>query len=70
MEEVTIVTRDINGERLFHYMTWDKVCTYIRVGLDKIEDDEILAVYSDGHCLYSALGNDRITWDDILAFFG
>lgn len=70
MEEVTIITRDINGQRLTHYMTWDKVCNYINVGLDKIEDDEILAVFVDGACVYSALGNDRITWEDILGFFG
>lgn len=69
MEEVTIVTRDINGQRLIHYMTWDKVCTYVRVGLDKIEEDEILAVFVDGACLYSALGNDSIDWEDILGFF-
>lgn len=69
MEEVTIVTRDINGYRNYHYLVWDKVSDYIHKNIEKLETEEILVIYSDGHCLYSLLGNNFVSWFEVSGFF-
>ena len=68
MEEVVIITRDVNGERLNHYLVWDKVAKY---AYDmRHSDDEILLVMVENICIYSELEANPITWDDIVGFFG
>ena len=67
MEEVVIITRDINGSRIDHYLHWDKVCDYIQQNLT--DEDEILLVIVEDTCIYSSLFNDRINCSDLLGFF-
>ena len=66
MEEVTIVTRDINGKRTDHHMRWDGVCKYIQENFT--DEDEILLVIVEDYCIYSLL-NDPITREDLIGFF-
>lgn len=69
MEEVVIITRDVNGERNGHYLRWDKVCDYINKD-NSIREDEILLVLADGVCIYSGLQYDgELNWDDLVGFF-
>ena len=66
--EVLIVTRDVNGERTEHYLTWDKVCTYVQDTFT--EEDECLLVIVEGTCIYSGLWTvDQMNWSDIIGFF-
>ena len=70
MEEVVIITRDVNGKRSEHYLRWDNVCEYIEHN-DFTEDDEILLVIVEGTCIYSGLGAvDQLYWDEVTGFFG
>ncbi len=72
MEEVIIVTRDINGDRVPHYLIWDRVCEYINTHQEYLaEDVEILLILVEGSCIYSGIGSSpTITWEDIRGFFG
>lgn len=67
MEEVIIVTRDINGKRTDHYLHWDGVCSYIQENFT--DEDEILMVVVEDSCIYSSLFNDPITREDLIGFF-
>ena len=68
MEEVIIITRDINGKRDSHYLRWDEVCSYIQENIT--DEDEILLVIVEGTCVYSGLWTvDLLTIDDLLGFF-
>lgn len=67
MEEVLIITRDINGKRESHFLRWDKVCEYIQENFT--DEDEILLVIVEGSCVYSYLASDSITRGDLLGFF-
>lgn len=70
MEEIAIITRDVNGNCTTHYMLWDRVCSYIS-DEEAIRDEEILLVIFEGTCIYSALGSGhQLTWDEITGFFG
>ena len=67
---VTIMTRDINGQRGLITCFWSEVCSTIAELRDKLEDDEILMITAGGTCVYSSLGRDsNITWDDVTGFF-
>lgn len=67
MEEVVIITRDINGKRLDHYLRWDNVSSYVE---DHITDeDEILLVAVEDSCIYSSLFNNPITKHELIGFF-
>jgi hypothetical protein len=67
--EVIIVTRDINGKRLEHYLHWDRVCSYVQDTFT--EEDECLLVIVEGTCIYSGLWTvDQMNWSDIIGFFG
>lgn len=68
MEEVVIVTRDINGRRTCHYLQWDEVCSYIDKN-ESLQDEEILMVIAGGVCVYSGLQHDGIVWEDLVGFF-
>ena len=69
MEEVIIITRDCNGKRSYHFLTWDEVCHYVDVN-DFSDEDEILLVIVEGTCIYSGLGVvEQLSWDDITGFF-
>lgn len=67
MEEVLIITRDINGKRTNHYLHWDNVCSYIQGNFT--DEDEILLVIVENSCIYSYLSSDHITASDLLGFF-
>lgn len=67
MEEVVIVTRDINGKRTNHYLRWDKACSYIQGNFT--DEDEILLVIVEDTCVYSYLFADSINRYDLLGFF-
>ena len=67
MEEVLIVTRDINGKRTDHYMHWDQAYVYVDDYLT--DEDEILMVVVEDSCIYSSLFNDPITREDLIGFF-
>lgn len=67
MEEVLIITRDINGKRESHFLRWDKVCKYVQENFT--DEVEILLVIVEGTCVYSYLANDSITRGDLLGFF-
>ena len=70
MEDVTIITRDVNGKRIGHFSTWDDICDYINSKRESIEDEEILLVFVVDHCIYSGLWNTvPLSWDDLLGFF-
>jgi hypothetical protein len=68
MQEVWIVTRDINGKRTDHYLHWDSVYPYI-YQKNITDDDEILLVIVEGTCIYSSLSSDSITRWALLGFF-
>lgn len=69
MEEVFIMTRDINGKRNYHYIRWDDVCSYVEQDAT-IRDEEILLVMANDVCLYSGLQhNDILSWDAVVGFF-
>ena len=55
MEEVFIMTRDVNGKRNYHYLRWDDVCSYVE-DEEGLQDEEILMVMVNDICIYSALG--------------
>lgn len=59
MQEVWIVTRDINGKRTDHYLHWDSACSYVQGNFT--DEDEILLVIVEGSCIYSSLSSDSIT---------
>ena len=67
MEEVVIITRDINGNRNNHYLHWDNVCTYVQDTFT--DEDEILLVVVEDSCIYSYLSSEAITISDLLGFF-
>lgn len=67
MEEVVIVTRDINGKRTDHFLRWDKVTSYIQDNFT--DEDEILLVIVEGSCIYSYLSSDSINRYTLLGFF-
>ncbi len=70
MDELMIVTRDVNGYVFKHYLLWDRVCSYIQEH-ESIRDTEILLVVFEGTCIYSALGaTHQLDWDDVVGFFG
>lgn len=72
MEDVVIITRDINGYRFSHYLTWDNVCDYITKQLATgaiTHETQILAVIVQGSCIYSAMVHPPVTWEYVLAFF-
>lgn len=67
--EVIIITRDINGKRLEHYLHWDRVCSYVQES-NFTEEDEILLVIVEGTCIYSGLWTvDNLSWDELTGFF-
>ena len=68
MEEVVIVTRDVNGKRTDHFLRWDKVYSYVP---DNISDeDEILLVIVEGSCIYSGLWTvNLLTKEELIGFF-
>ena len=69
MDELVIVTRDVNGYTFKHYLLWDRVCHYIATH-EEVRDTEILLVLFEGMCIYSALGSDRqLSWDEVVGFF-
>lgn len=67
IEEVRIVTRDINGKREEHYLYWDSVCEYVQESIT--DEDEILLVFVEDQCIYSGLFNDPIDREDLMGFF-
>lgn len=68
MEEVVIVTRDINGKRTCHCLQWDSVCSYI-IDNESLHDEEILLITAGGVCVYSGLQDGAIEWEDLTGFF-
>ena len=69
MQQVVIVTRDLNGKRNFHYPKWDEVCDYVAKHED-IKYDEILAVLVEDYCFYSGLQDKSfLSWGDLVGFF-
>lgn len=70
MEDVVIITRDVNGKRIYHYSTWDDICDCINSMRETLEEEEILLVFVDEHCIYSGLWNTvPMSWGDLLGFF-
>ena len=70
MEEVVIVTRDINGKRTDHFLRWDDVCSYVDKNNFDDENDEILLVIVEGTCIFSGLWTiNQLSWDEITGFF-
>lgn len=67
MEEVVIISRDINGKRINHLLHWDGVCDYVQDTLT--DEDEILLVIIEGTCVYSYLSADSISKYDLIGFF-
>lgn len=68
MEEVVIVTRDINGKRTCHSLQWDAVCSYIDEN-ESLQDEEVLMVVAGGYCVFSGLQHGEIDWEDLVGFF-
>lgn len=69
--EVIIVTRNKDGKREEHYLTWDRVCNYARLQIQMGADrDQILYVAVEGACIFSSLYGKTITWKDVMRFFG
>lgn len=69
MEEVFILTRDVNGKRNYHYLRWDDVCNYIENSMG-IRDEEILIVMVNDICIFSGLQHNGIlNWDTVAGFF-
>ena len=70
MEQVVIITRDINGKRIGHFSTWDDICDYINSKRESVENEEILLVFVDERCIYSGLQDKgTLSWGDLLGFF-
>ena len=73
MEEVTIITRDVNGKRTKLEYLWDSICSFINghggIEANIHDDDEILLILVDGICIYSGLTDNPITWEDVSGFF-
>ena len=69
MDEVVIITRDVNGTRNEHYLRWDNVCDYVNSN-EYLKDEEILIVSVNNMCIYSAMWTvDILNWDDLVGFF-
>ena len=69
MEEVFVMTRDVNGKRNYHYLRWDNVCSYV-TNDEALRDEEILMVMVGDVCIYSGLQhNDILSWDALVGFF-
>lgn len=69
MEEVFIMTRDINGKRNYHYLRWDDVCNYVESSED-LRDEEILIVMVNDICIFSGLQhNGMLSWETVVGFF-
>lgn len=68
MQEVIIHTRDLNGQHMVHYLTWDFVCSYIE-SQKFTDEDQILMIVVEDSCIYSAIFDKPITWDDVTGFF-
>lgn len=70
METIAIVTRDVNGKRIYHYSTWDDICDCINSMREALEEEEILLVYVDQQCIYRGLWKSvPLSWGDLLGFF-
>lgn len=67
--DVVIITRDINGERIEHYLTWDTTSKYITDNISTLEEEKVLAVIVEGTCIYSKLAHVWITWEVVREFF-
>lgn len=67
IEEVRIVTRDVNGKRQEHYLYWDSVCKYVQESIT--DEDEILLVFVEDQCVYSGLAHNPINREDLMGFF-
>ena len=67
MQEVWIVTRDINGKRTDHYLHWDSAYKYIQENIT--DEDEILLVVIEDSCVYSSIFADSIDKWALLGFF-
>jgi hypothetical protein len=67
--DVVIITRDVNGKRTEHYLTWDTTSKYITDNMSTLEEEEILAIFSEDCCLYSKLAHTWITWEVVIGFF-
>jgi hypothetical protein len=69
MEEVFVMTRDVNGKRNYHYLRWDNVCDYVLKD-SELRDEEILMVMVNDICIYSALQDNRmLSWEALVGFF-
>ena len=69
MEEVFVMTRDINGKRNYHYLRWDNVCSYVEQD-EALGDEEILIVMINDICIYSALQDHKmLSWEALVGFF-
>lgn len=69
MEEVFVMTRDVNGKRNYHYLRWDDVCDYV-IKDEGIRDEEILMVMVNDICIYSALQDHKmLSWQALVGFF-
>lgn len=69
MEEIFVITRDVNGKRNYHYLRWDNVCSYVE-NEEGLQDEEILMVMVNDICIYSALGATfSLDWNEVVGFF-
>lgn len=69
MDEVFVMTRDVNGKRNYHYLRWDNVCDYVLKD-ETLRDEEILMVMVNDICIYSALqDNKMLSWQALVGFF-
>ena len=69
MEEVFVMTRDVNGKRNYHYLRWGNVCSYIEND-EALRDEEILMVMVNDICIYSALQDHKmLSWEALVGFF-
>jgi hypothetical protein len=70
MEEVFIMSRDVNGKRNYHYLRWDDVCSYVENDKE-LRYEEILMVTVNNVCVYSALSASfSLDWNEVVGFFG
>lgn len=73
MNDILIVSRDINGETTKEYFkTADEALEYCQIKSEEVSEeevDEILLVCACGVCAYSALSNQyAISWEDLIGF--
>lgn len=69
MDEVFVMTRDVNGKRNYHYLRWDNVCDYVK-NEEGLHDEEILMVMVNDICIYSALQDHKmLSWEALIGFF-